>query len=209
MWYVIQTETGREEELIALIQTILNRQLYKECFVIQAEWMKRLGGEWRIQVRPLFPGYVLIDTEQPENVFLQLKGVPRSSKILGSGKYEFTAVNEAERRFLEIITSNNKNDTNDCTNDEENRRIVRLTELTVDPDGKVQIIRGLLQYFEKDIIKINLHKRYATVRTKLFHRDRTLVFGVRLEEVRGVADERKKKDLSVQSNDERAGDGIH
>ena len=70
MWYVIQTVTGKEEELMLFIRNILCRERYESCFVIYAQWMKRLGGEWQIQVRPLFPGYVFIDTEEPERLYM-------------------------------------------------------------------------------------------------------------------------------------------
>ena len=114
MWYVIQTVTGKEEELITFIRTILSRELYTDCFVIKTEWMKRLGGEWQVQVRPLFPGYVFIDTKMPEILFFELKSVPRFSKLLGNGKNEFIAVNESEKRFLEILTGAQDRETERC-----------------------------------------------------------------------------------------------
>ena len=75
MWYVIQTITGKEEELMLFMRTILCREHFDNSFVIYAEWMKRLGGEWQIQVRPLFPGYVFIETKEPDRLYMELKAV--------------------------------------------------------------------------------------------------------------------------------------
>ena len=100
MWYVIQTITGKEEELMLFMRTILCREHFDNSFVIYAEWMKRLGGEWQIQVRPLFPGYVFIETKEPDRLYMELKAVPKFSRLLGTGKDEFVPVSEEEEQFL-------------------------------------------------------------------------------------------------------------
>ena len=130
MWYVIQTVTGKEEELMLFIRNILCRERYESCFVIYAQWMKRLGGEWQIQVRPLFPGYVFIDTEEPERLYMELKAVE--------------------------------------------------TEL----DGGIRSMEGALSCFTSDDVRLNLHKRYAVVKTRMLGEERTLVFGIRLKKDR-------------------------
>lgn len=182
MWYVIQTMTGKEEELITLIRTILKEDLYTNCFVMKAEWMKRLGGEWNTQIRTLFPGYVFIDTEQPDEVFLELKQIPRFSKMLGTGKFEFTSVKKEEQEFLELISEIPIQTTNELMSDYNtaNYRIVRLTDVIRDENGTIVTLNGTLQYFKKDIVKINFHKRFAVVKTDLFSLKQTLVFGIRL-----------------------------
>ncbi len=43
MWYVIQTITGKEEELMLFMRTILCREHFDNSFVIYAEWMKKAG----------------------------------------------------------------------------------------------------------------------------------------------------------------------
>lgn len=179
MWYVIQTVTGKEEELITFIKTILKKELYSDCFIIQAEWMKRLGGEWRIQRRPLFPGYVLIDTEEPDPLFFELKGVPQFSKLLGNGKTEFIAVEEPERKFLEILTGRDVNLTEyDRT---EHEWLVKRSLVETDESGAVIRIEGPLSLFKSQILQIHFHKRYAVVKTRLFRWEQTVLFGIRLE----------------------------
>ena len=153
MWYVIQTTTGKEEELVAGIHAVLAGKGYRDCFVIKAEWLKRLGGTWRLQVCPLFPGYVFIETDSPGRIFQGLKQVPKYSKILGNGAFEFTAVEEEERRLLERLCGagdekerrtkrgNRENPENRASGQ---RWVVRLTEASVEQDGTVTFGKGPL-----------------------------------------------------------------
>lgn len=184
MWYVIQTMAGKEEELITFIRTIINRELFAECFVIKAEWMKRLGGRWQTQVRPLFSGYIFIDTEQPEEIFLKLKSIPRFSKMLGNEKFEFTPVNDEEKKFLAMISSEQNRTTGQEDEKEQAQRIVKLTEIVTDEFGAVASMNGILECFKENIVRINLHKRFAVVDMTLFHKKRTLIFGIKLKQDR-------------------------
>lgn len=156
MWYVIQTMTGKEEELVAGIHAVLAGSGYQDCFVIKAEWLKRLGGRWRLQVCPLFPGYVFMETNDPERIFLDLKQVPKFSRILGSGAFEFTAVEEEEKRLLERLCGMGdekerqaKRESRENQEDRAKKRwVVRLTEAAVEEDGTVTFGKGPLTELE-------------------------------------------------------------
>ena len=43
MWYVLQTMTGREEELVHYIEEIVPKELYTDCFVAYYEMEKTAG----------------------------------------------------------------------------------------------------------------------------------------------------------------------
>lgn len=168
MWYVIQTTTGQEEELMLFMRSILEKKVCKKCFIITAEWLKRLGGEWQIQVRPLFPGYVFVETGVPEELFLRLKSVPKFSRLLGGGRCEFVPLKTEEEKFLRLLIGGNT----------EYR--VNLTTVATSEDGHVIAIDGVLKYFEKNIIRWNLHKRYAVVGVRMLGVEKTVLFGIRL-----------------------------
>ena len=82
MWYVIQTQTGREQELTECIERVLKGNGYRACFVIEQECVWRNAGELLAYQKPLFPSYVIADTDTPEEFFLALKRVPKLSKLL-------------------------------------------------------------------------------------------------------------------------------
>ena len=201
MWYVIQTIAGNEEKLASRINIMLSKSLYTECFVIRSERPKRLGEEWRIQALPLFPGYVFIETGKPEDIFLELRGIPKAVRLLGSGRSVFTAVEDGEQRFLEMICEagtqgreenekqarqKRENQKNQKQGDQkredgpaDKRRVVRLSEVKTDQEGKIEMLRGPLGLFEKQIERINFHKRYAVARVRLCGREQTVLFGLK------------------------------
>ena len=84
MWYVIQTETGREQELVAAIGRNLRMRSYERCFVILQECVWRIEGACKVYKKPLFPSYVFVETESPEQLFLALKQIPKMSRLLGN-----------------------------------------------------------------------------------------------------------------------------
>ena len=87
MWYVIWTVTGGEEALAGRIRSRLPSRLCRECFCMKRESMKKLGGEWVELTEPLFPGYVFLDTGNPEEAFYSLKRLPgfRGAVRAGAG----------------------------------------------------------------------------------------------------------------------------
>ena len=68
MWYVLQTMTGKEEELIRMIKRILSPELYTDCFIAYYERVWRKQQHSIVHVERLFPGYAFIVSEQPEEV---------------------------------------------------------------------------------------------------------------------------------------------
>ena len=189
MWYVIQTITGKEEELRLRLDALLDRERFHDCFIIRAEWMKRLGGKWEIQVRPLFPGYVFVETGEPEALFLRLKEMPGYARLLGNGRYEFTALEEEEEAFLKTLCrieeeeapkTSGRADREEMAASRTGRRwLVGLSAAKPEePPGEGWTIRGPLKAFEKHIERINLHKRYAVVRVTMGRRERTVLLGL-------------------------------
>ena len=178
MWYVIQTITGKEEELMLFMRTILCREHFDNSFVIYAEWMKRLGGEWQIQVRPLFPGYVFIETKEPDRLYMELKAVPKFSRLLGTGKDEFVPVSEEEEQFLRMIIDNGETAVSTVNNE---RAVVKLTVVETEADGGIISMDGALSCFNRNDVTGKLHKRYAVVKTRLLGEERSLVFGIQLK----------------------------
>lgn len=170
MWYVIQTETGQEENALLFINQLLQREkMDSHCFVLKAEWMKRLGGEWGIQIRPLFPGYVFINTDEPEQLFIELKTVPKWTKLLGDGSYGFIPLEQEEEQFFRLLLKQGSD-------------TICLTTVETSLDGEIIAMDGPLRYLKQDILQINLHKRYAVVTVKIMGKERTAALGIRLAE---------------------------
>lgn len=170
MWYVVQTTTGSEQELLTAIQRVLERRFYERCFYIKREEVWRRSGKCVIHAESLFPGYVFIQTENPEEIYLQLKKVPQFSKLLGKEEIGFHPVQKEEEIFMKRMLNGDREDT------------VRLSPVKVDEEGNLQSCDGALRYFKEYIVKKRIRLRYVIIRVHLLGRDREVKLGIRLDE---------------------------
>ena len=117
----------------------------------------------------MFPGYIFVETQSPEEFYRQLKEVPQYTKILGKEESEFFPVSKDEEMFLKRLLNKDHENT------------VRLSAVKVDENGMiVECSKPLKPYFEY-VIKKRIRLRYVVVRIHLFGRDRELLLGIRLE----------------------------
>lgn len=189
MWYVIQTETGKEEEILLLMRNMIPKKLCRHCFLIWAEWPRRAGGQWNIVKKNMFPGYIFAETEEPEELFQRLKKVPGLTKLLGGDRCEFIPLGAEEERFFCMIGEKGGNCTREnrvakCGAGTDKRKryclSVRPSTVRVDEEGKLEILNGALQAFKEEIVRVNLHKRYAVVRVRMLG-EKTVLFGLAME----------------------------
>ena len=151
MWYVIQVKNGQENLTCQLIQTIITDDTLIECFFPQRERMRKIDGKWNVIKEKLFPGYVFIVTDNPERLSLQLKNVPKLTKLLGDNEGSFIPLKEKEVYFIQRWGGND--------------HVANISKVIVEKGNKVRILEGNLKDYEGEIIKVNLHKRIAVVRT--------------------------------------------
>lgn len=85
MWYVVQTTSGKEENIKIQCETYLPAGLVEKYVIPLYEERRRFHGEWHTLQKKLFPGYVFFISDQAEELFLQLKKVPAMTKMLGIG----------------------------------------------------------------------------------------------------------------------------
>lgn len=228
MWYVIQTMTGREQELVDLIenrqktvdersvddkagtvngQSIADewenakgqsindkwrnakgqriadeaheradgRQKHGRCFVIKREVVWRRQGECIKHTETLFPGYVFVDTENPQALYQDLKKIPKFTKLLGKSELtdldelEFVSVLEEEKRFLEILLDGDPEDT------------VRLSPVKTVKNGEITECGGALKHYKDLIVKKRIRLRYVIVRMPFLGQKKDILLGIRLE----------------------------
>lgn len=169
MWYVIQTTTGKEEELVALIRRMLPASLYSRCFFMKRQLMKRLGGEWLEVTETLFPAYVFLETIQEKEVFYRLKRIPEFTKLLGDGEGAFIPLEAEEEAFFKKLCGGGPGD------------LVRNTTVYLDRDREIRRLEGPLEQFKERIVRMNLRKRYAIVEMSMRGEKGTALLGIRLE----------------------------
>lgn len=169
MWYVIQTITGKEEEAVNKIGRVIEKRVCENCFLLKREAVWRIQGSCRIHTENLFPGYIFVCTQYPEEFYQQLKAVPQYTKILGKENGGFYPVSKEEEIFLKKLLNKDRNNT------------VRLSRVEVDKDGNIVACDKPLQHYLGYMIKKRIRLRYVVIRVHLFGRDREILLGIRLE----------------------------
>ena len=168
MWYVLQTTTGREEELVQMVREIVPSSLYSECFVAYYERVWRRQQESVVHVERMFPGYAFIVSDAPKELYLRLKEVPAMSKMIADGSFNFLPIEQDEEAFFQNMLGS--------------RHIVQLSYVELNSKGRILKVAGPLKQYVPDIVKAQYKKRYVIIRLKMMGVYKTIALGVILKE---------------------------
>jgi len=165
-WVVLFTRTGSEEELVQILKEKLSANEFLP-FVPTEEAPYRSKGVVHKVRKPLFPGYVFLQTEVEtkliaDNLKQALKNTKGIYSILHYGDDEKDIVlRESERLYWERLF-----DTDFCT----------AGSIGFIEGDKIQVTSGALVGLECQIKKINRHKRIAVVEMDMMGGATALVF---------------------------------
>lgn len=168
LWYVIQTYTGKEEQLVKMIRRQVPGECYGECFVAYYEQLRDRRQENQIHILRLFPGYIFISCDDAGLLFQQLKRIPAMSKIMTAGAFAFTPLHEGEAEFLLQVM--------------DAEHIVRLTYVATDGRDHVSYLSGPLQYCVSGIQSYRFRDRYANVRLRIAGEEKIVRMGIILND---------------------------
>ena len=170
MWYVIQTRTGQERELVNKLSGILETETIRHCFVPMFEDVKNLKDGCRISYRRLFPGYVIVDTDHPEDVIPALHKILGFTRFLGAeespddpNETYFSPVSDDDRMFLESILEDG---------------VMSVSYVERVEGRKIGRIIGPLEKYGNRITRLEFGKRYAIVEAAVFGKRRKIKFGL-------------------------------
>jgi transcription termination/antitermination protein NusG len=89
-WYVVHTQTGREETVKTNLESRAQQFSLQEKIsqvLIPTEKVSEIkSGKKTISTRKFFPGYVLIEMEMNDETWYLVKNTPGVSGFIGSGK---------------------------------------------------------------------------------------------------------------------------
>lgn len=170
MWYVIQTQSGREHDLKELLDHMRQESdlpVFRNCFIPLYEDVYRRGGVGHISIKRMFPGYLFVETEDPDSLFALLKTIPEFTRLLGmeerNGEKVFIPVREDEKAFLSSILENG---------------LMHVSFLRRAKSGRIEQIVGPLAQFGDRITKLDVPHRRAIVEAKLFGKVRRVKFSL-------------------------------
>lgn len=166
--FIVQTETGHEMELLRIMRFFMTDGLVEDVFLPKRQVQKRLGGKWTKVTETLFKSYVFFRTSNPDELFLELKNVPKMSKLLHDYTYSFSALRPQEEEFLNRIKGKDE-------------YMLGISTIEIlDPSEKegilvpyyegqsIRIIDGPLRDMVGEIVGFDVHKRKAMIKTELF-----------------------------------------
>lgn len=167
MWYVIQVYTGQEER-IALQCREKAIEEREEVFIPLVERMTKVRGEWVPVKTRLFPGYVFVETDNPQALYMRLKEIKSMTKLLKTGE-EITPLYSEEEEYLKRL--------------QDEDHVVRYSEGWLEGDRLV-ISEGALNGYEGKIKKILRHKRLVVLEVPLLGRKVEVTLGLGIVEKR-------------------------
>ena len=164
MWYVIQTSTGKEEKIRQECEARISKEILSHCVLPLYEEKIRYKGQWHIQKKKLFPGYLFLVSDNLDALYEQLKKINAMTKLLGAGG-DIIPLTQNEIDFLLRFAG-----------DEE---LVKMSQGIIIGD-KVTILSGPLKGMESTIQKIDRHKRKAWLSLEMFGRQQLVEVGVEI-----------------------------
>ena len=172
MWCVVHVRDGGEGHTEDFASGLLPESLHARCFHLIRSRRKKYEGQWQTVHEDLFPGYVFIDTDQPERVYRELKKTPKP-KLLFSDEEYVSTLEKHESDFMEQLA------------DRKGR--IGISNVGIDGDGRIHYLSGPLLGMENRVRRVNLHKRIAEIEAEIMGRKRLLYLGIEIE-----ADDRRK-----------------
>ena len=173
MWYVMRTLTGREQELADMIDHILKKQGYRSCFVIYQEVVWRADGAFKVCNKPMFPSYVFVDTDRPDEFFYLLRRVPRLSRMLGSNGTFWTVKKEEQELLCKMRAAGLRKKQDPIF-------LIRRSAVTVDAEGNILTAEGPLKEFVGQIVKKRLRKRSVVIEIPFLGEKKRIALGIRV-----------------------------
>lgn len=146
-WYVIQVQSKSEHRLCSKIKDRVSKELYSDCFVPQVEYLFKKDGIFEKRIKPLFPGYVFVITNNIRDFYDSLKRINGFKKLLTDGE-DFSPIRQEEADFIAGITDKDRN--------------ISLSEGYI-VNSKIVVTSGPLLGREGIIKKIDRHKRLAFI----------------------------------------------
>lgn len=162
MWYVIQVTTGEENRTCQRCKNLFSTTLFCDVFVPMYVRQKKYQGVWKEECKVLFPGYLFVDTDEPEIVEEELMKLTCLAKPVYTGG-AFCPLEAEEQEFLAELMDMDS---------------VIQTSTGYIVDGKLIVTQGPLQGMEDYVKWIDRHKRIAEVESCILHETRKALVGL-------------------------------
>lgn len=166
MWCAVHVKDGSEAKAEAFVTGLLSKNLSARCFHLTRSRRKKYGGQWQTVRENLLPGYVFIDTDQPEVIHRELERTSGKGLLFGSAQ-SVSTLRETEASFLESIIGEDGG--------------IGLSLVRIEANGEISILSGPLLNVRHLVRKMNLHQRIAEVEADFMGERQRLYLGIEIE----------------------------
>ena len=204
MWYVIQVKSGDETKMKALLDELRIEGAYGECFIPLFEDVRRSGGKVSISFRRLFPGYIFVDTDEPDRLFDVLRGIIDFTRLLGTsetdGSKVFIPIGDEDQKFMKTMFEDG---------------LMHVSYVHMNKSGRIDRIAGPLANYKNHITKLEVRHRMAIVEAEMFGKKRKVKFGFftdddpKLPEIEKLKSSNTYRDSDVLDGTVELDIGIH
>ncbi len=156
----------------------------EDVFVMLAERMTKIRGEWSLTMSRLFPGYLFVKTDRIRDFYKRLRSIGQTAKILRTGE-EMTPLYPEEEAYLKMAGGD--------------EHIVRYSEGYIQGDELVAI-SGAVKDCGGKIKKILRHKRLVVLEIPLMGQAVEVTVGMGIFSRDGKGDKVKLAGLEQISN---------
>lgn len=163
--FVVQVQGGRENHACELIRTIAH-DVVQECFTPASETARKHSGQWRRVTCLLFPGYVFVKTDSPEQLQQRLRAIPVFMRLLGASNDSILPLADDEVAWLNAFT-------------DARTHVVRMSEGIIDGDAVI-VTDGPLKGHEGLIKRIDRHRRQAMLEVQMLGRTKQIRIGLEI-----------------------------
>lgn len=142
MMYVVQTKTGCE-----LSSGVLLKRLGFNIKIPEKLMSIRRGGIWRLEKKPVFTGYIFLETDRSVTVkdYYKVKNTDGVINFIGKGKPQ--SIYENEIPFINWLWNNGKP--------------IEPSRVFVTVDGRKMIMSGSLRKYGGEYASIDIRQRRA------------------------------------------------
>ena len=153
MYYVVQVKTGKEEKAIEDILKNKPDGITFDCFTPSRKALRKFHGQLKEVTERCFPGYIFVETDDVQQLFIELYWIPGFTRLLGreADTYNFVPLDKDESRMIDILYG------------AENGRVTEISNIEVREGEMIRVLDGPLAGLETQIKKVNLHKRQVTI----------------------------------------------
>lgn len=167
-----------------LLERMVPSHLMNDCFTPRYETQMKVRGEWQTCTKVLFPGYLIVDTEEVEKLSRALVDVPELTRVLSVGE-KFVPLTAEERAWISTFAANSEHVVPMSTG------VVEVFE-----DGeRIVVTDGPLKGQEALIKSVNRRKSLAFLEIEMFGRKMTTRVGL------GIVAKRKAASAGEKDND--------